>query len=448
MGKTGLIIQREYLTRVKKKSFIVMTVLVPVLVGGFILGAIYLSLKEKVSHKVLVVDETHLFEGKFKRTEDLEFSYYQKTVLDARKEFYDMPFSLILYIPRHGDKQVTQNVNIFFKKEPGIVAIEKIREEIERIIYETQLEQNGIDLQKVEAAHLKAAITTSYCDEKGSLVEKNTNVLMSIGIISGIFIYMFIFLYGVQVMRGVIEEKTSRVIEVIVSSVKPFQLMLGKIIGVALVGLTQFLIWVVLTFAVFTVGKETFLKQNIQGLIPSAASHEIYKPGQNITAVPNQGDEEANQMITQAMGVFTNKTFIITILLVFIFYFIGGYLLYSALFAAFGAAVDSETETQQFMLPVSMPLILAYILSFSVMQNPEGPLSFWLSIIPFTSPVIMMVRLPFGVPMWQVGLSMLLLIAGFIFTTWLAGRIYRTGILMYGKKVSYRELWKWLTYRG
>ena len=239
-------------------------------------------------------------------------------------------------------------------------------------------------------------------------------------------------------MRGVIEEKTNRIIEVIVSSVKPFQLMLGKILGIGAVGLTQFLLWIILSFGLSTVAS-TVLSKNDE---PSKIEHSITKNSNKIAISPSNGSP-AEQFFKAAETI--NFPFIIG---TFLFYFLGGYLLYSALFAAVGSAVDNETETQQFMLPITLPLIFTFIMGMNIIvNNPDSPLSFWLSIIPFTSPIAMMIRIPFGVPGWQIALSMFFLIVGFVFTTWVASRIYRVGILMYGKKVTYKELAKWFMYK-
>jgi len=265
-----------------------------------------------------------------------------------------------------------------------------------------------------------------------------------VGLVGSMMIYFFIFLFGAQVMRGVIEEKTSRIIEVIVSSVKPFQLMMGKILGIALVGLTQFLLWVIFTAAIITVVQSAFpdkFKQN--------STEQSFAPGSKM--MPSTQTVQKDQATTAenpSNEIFDaiNSINYIEMIGAFIFFFIGGYLLYAALFAAIGSAVDSEADTQQFMLPITIPLIFSIVMAQYVINNPDGPLSFWLSIIPLTSPVIMMIRIPFGVPVGELALSAGLLIAGFLGTTWLAARIYRTGILMYGKKVSYREIVKWLFY--
>ena len=249
----------------------------------------------------------------------------------------------------------------------------------------------------------------------------------------GFLIYIFIFLYGAMVMRGVMEEKTSRIVEIIISSVKPIQLMMGKILGIALVGFTQFALWVSLTFVISSVATALLVSPADLNPVDMANGSEMLI-------------QEADMNHSGLASVFEQLESInITFLLVmFLFYFIGGYLMYGSLFAAVGSAVDSETDSQQFMLPITIPLIFSFIALQTILENPDSSLAFWCSIIPFTSPIVMMGRLPFDPPLWELGLSMVLLIVGFIFTSWLAGRIYRVGILMYGQKVNYKTLWKWI----
>jgi len=249
---------------------------------------------------------------------------------------------------------------------------------------------------------------------------------------------MFVFIYGAQVMRGVMEEKTSRIIEVIVSSVKPFQLMMGKIIGIALVALTQFLLWIVLTALILFGVKAVFVPD-----IPINKMEQLEMAGAENMQVQAAGDFDFGKIMEMINSMEPVK-----LLLMFVFYFIGGYLIYAALFAAVGAAIDNETDSQQFMLPITIPIIFALYVAMAVFRNPNSDMAFWFSMIPLTSPVVMMARAPFDVPGWQIALSMFLLVAGFVFTTWFAARIYRVGILMYGKKVSYKELWKWFLYAG
>ena len=300
----------------------------------------------------------------------------------------------------------------------------------------------GIDMVKVSGLKSNISAETKQLTDDG---EKDSNLASAygIGVASAILIYISLFIYGAQVMRGVIEEKTNRVIEVIVSSVKPFQLMLGKILGVGLVGLTQFLLWIILSNVVTNIADKAFTK------------HEVPTEQSSSNQTQIKGAKNSTQQITMPISnPFMN--FIkslkgvnyVYILGCFIFYFLSGYLLYSALFAAVGSAVDSETETQQFMFPITLPLLFTYILSFAfLVNNPDSTLAFWLSVIPFTAPIAMMVRVPFGVPDWQLALSMVMMVAGFLFTTWVAARIYRVGVLMYGKKASYQELAKWFFYK-
>jgi ABC-2 type transport system permease protein len=270
---------------------------------------------------------------------------------------------------------------------------------------------------------------------------------MFIGYIAGLLIYMFIFMYGVQVMRGVIEEKTNRIVEVIISSVKPFQLMLGKIIGIALVGVTQFVMWVILIVLFTWIGLTIITPDYSASGLMTPPQMEQAAPGQPIISdISVPADESTGQFHDMIRETLESVNFL-EIALVFLIYFLGGYLLYASLFAAVGSAVDNETDTQQFMFPITIPLILGIFVMANAIQNPDGSFAFWFSIIPFTSPIVMMARIPFGVPYPELYLSIFLLLITFIATTWLAGKIYRTGILMYGKKVTYGELLKWIRYK-
>lgn len=301
------------------------------------------------------------------------------------------------------------------------------------------------DIKRDELKALKPDINvlSISLDESGEEEESYSILNMILGFSGAILIYFFIFLYGVQVMRGVIEEKTSRIVEIIISSVKPFQLMLGKIVGIALVGLTQFLLWVILT-SLIIVGARSVMSDSMKHTMTEQQRMEAFMPEPE----PEIQNEPVENNIMNELSENLSRINFPLILFSFLFYFMGGYLLYGALFAAIGSAVDSEADTQQFMFPITIPLILSFVLAQSVVANPDGSMAFWLSIIPLTSPIIMMVRIPFGIHISELLLSMGLLIASFIFVTWMAGRIYRTGILMYGKKSSYRELWKWLFYKN
>lgn len=441
MSKISIIIKREYFSRVKKKSFIIMTILGPILFSGLMIVPVWLAMQEQAKHFIEVIDDSKLVDGFMKDNKNVKYDYPPVSLQVAQRDFYKTDYTAILWVPEN--ILTSRKAVLYFKNHPGIAVQERIRSSIEDILYENQLEAQGIDLAKVDASHIPINVVTEKQSESGLSERTNTGVNMAIGFGAGILIYLFIFLYGVQVMRGVIEEKTSRIVEVIISSVKPFQLMMGKIVGIAMVGLTQFVLWVVLTMILVSIAQATVLSE-FSDLTNPALQQNV------IPSMPNQLPNQQNTNYSEAGEIFKDIMNInfIQILCSFLFYFLGGYLLYSALFAAVGSAVDNEADTQQFMMPITIPLVIAFIAAQFIMQNPEGPLAFWFSIIPFTSPVVMMVRLPFGVPMWELGLSMALLVMTFIFMTWLAGKIYRTGILMYGKKVSYKELWKWLRYSG
>jgi len=441
----SLIIKREYLSRVKKKSFIIMTILGPILMAAVMIVPIWLSMQKSEKQKIQVVDESMLFLDLIPEKDFVHFDYPPIDFETAEKGFYDTNYDAILYIPRN-ILSGGNAIKILYKKQLSVGVEQYIVSTMSKMMYDIILAKNKVNLNIIKDAevHSKFKLITTKVEENGSSKKTNTNLYMAIGLTAGILIYIFIFLYGVQVMRGVMEEKTNRIVEVILSSVKPFQLMMGKIIGVALVGLTQFLLWVVLTGMLYSIATATVLKDI--DLKQIQQKEEVYTVGADMDYM-NMKKIEQPTIITELWNDFKSVD-IKVIVFSFIFYFLGGYLLYGALFAAMGAAVDNEADTQQFMMPVSAPLILSFIVAQTIIQNPESPMAFWFSIIPFTSPITMMVRLPFGVPLWELLLSMSLLIIGFIFTTWLAARIYRTGILMYGKKVTWKELGKWLFYKG
>jgi len=436
MNKIWLIIQREYLTRVKKKSFIYLTILVPVLFIGMGAGAAYLAVKGDElgdEKKIQVIDESGTFTGKLKDKGSISYVYSTESYESAKAKFKDSDYAFLLHIPPASS---SQPIEILGEKKASAFTIDAVETGLSDIIQSQRLRQAGIDTAVLAQAQKRVEIKAKQITDAG---EKDAGVAVAyaIGLLSGFLIYFSVFLYGTQVMRGVIEEKVSRIIEVIVSSVKPFELMMGKILGVGLVGLTQFLLWIVLTVSLTTVGGTLFAgkaqkKATEVHAMSKAQMHTPKSPGDNMSVI-----RESLGSIPVAYTVTC-----------FLFYFLLGYLLYSALFAAVGSAVDSETETQQFVVPVTLPLIFTFILAQSfIINNPDSTLSIWLSIIPFTSPIAMMVRLPFGVPAWQLALSMLMLVLGFIGTTLVAARIYRVGILMYGKKASYKELAKWFMYK-
>jgi ABC-2 type transport system permease protein len=443
MNKILLVIQREYLTRVKKRSFIVMTFLGPLLMSGIFVSALLLDKVDTEVKKIGVIDNTKIFVNKFKDNERVKFEYLNEDVEKVRSESKNRGYFGVLVIPATENlSSLEKAVTFYSESQPGFDVISKIKFTIEKEINTQKYISAGIDESKLLAIKTDVNIQTRDLENK----ETSTPITTGLGFAAGLLIYLFIFIYGAMVMRGVLEEKTSRIVEVIISSVKPFQLMMGKIVGVALVGLTQFLLWVILSSTVFFALTSSLMS----GKSDQEKAEMIIKSRPGMEEAMQQAGEDSPMKGDKMMKLDSILGTINFPLLIgmFIFYFLGGYLLYSALFAAIGAAVDSETDTQQFMLPVTIPLIIAYVAAATVINNPQGNVAFWFSVIPFTSPIVMMVRIPFGVPWEHIVLSMVLLIAGFIFTTWIAARIYRVGILMYGKKVTYKELWKWLRFQN
>ena len=443
MNKILLIIQREYLSRVKKKSFIVMTLLTPILIAGFYGLMIYFSIQglEGTRNKIAVVTDNKTLTERLPSTKNRTYDYVGKSLKEMKGALTNSTYDYVLYLPNFELDQPA-GIQLLGTKQAGLTLGSSISDDIEELIRVQKLKASGISQNDLDQLKTNVNIDTKKISETGQEEDSSAGASTIVAYVCGIFMFMFIMLYGVQVMRGVIEEKTSRIIEVMISSVKPFQLMMGKIIGIALVGLTQFILWIVLTAAISTLAVSAFVnKDDIKKVSMNQTVQLKGTPGAEIA------NADSNQ-ISNMQKSLANLD-LVKIITVFFFFFIGGYLFYSSLYAAIGSAVDSETETQQFMFPVMMPLLLGYVLSLSVVTNdPYGPMAFWLSIIPFTSPIAMMVRLPYGVPDWQLALSMGLLVIGFMGTVWVASRIYRVGILMYGKKTSFKEMMKWFTYKN
>jgi ABC-2 type transport system permease protein len=452
MNKISVIIKREYVTRVRKKSFIIMTILAPLLMAGIIIVPTAVMMSQDGDFKKIAVieDNSDLFKGVIMNTKEAEFVYLENTrVDDLKSTFEEAGYYGILYISP--ELVNTPNaVQLISKKQPPIGLLEHIERSLEKEIEKQKLLAYKIDnldeiMKNVET---NVSVQTKKIDESGAIKGTSTGIAMALAYISAFIMYMLVFIFGAQVMRGVIEEKTSRVVEVIISSVKPVQLMMGKIVGIAFVGLTQFLIWIFLTMGIVTVLKSTILQKTDMTEISQTVPQNLMSGDQQLavtTQSANMSPElaEFSKMFDNAM----NQPWGL-IIISFIFYFITGYLLYASVFAAIGSAVDNETETQQFMLPVTIPIILALMVAMGTMQNPESSLSFWCSMIPLTSPIVMMARIPFGVPYWQIAVSMVLMLVTFLGFVWMAAKVYRTGILMYGKKTSWKEIWKWLRYSG
>ncbi len=424
MSKISLIIQREYSSRVKKKSFLLTTLLVPILFPTIIGLIIYFSQSERenaTADTIYVLDES----GKFDYSSESNRTEYQEIggpLESAKEALLESDAYALLYIPSYDpdNPEGFQFLTQASAKDPVVSAVER---KIENMIRDQRMNNYQIEQETLDKLNVNISLSPLNISE-GNERRSDARINIAIGYLTGFLIYIFMFAYGGQVMQGVIEEKSNKIVEIIISTVKPFQLMMGKILGIALVGLTQVAIWVVLMWVVWTgvmmvIGPEA---------VPAAEAMQ--------TAQASAGSSEVLELIESIP--FTR------IILTFIFYFLGGYLLYGALFAAVGSAVDSPSEAQQFMFPIMLPLVIGFVGMSSILDNPDSQLGFWLSMIPFTSPIAMMGRIGYDVPAWELILSMVLLVLGFFGTTWLAGRIYRIGILMHGSKVNYKVLAKWV----
>lgn len=436
MSKITLITKREYLSRVKKKSFIVLTILSPLLMIAFYGTMIYFSVNRDVAEKnklIVVNDQSGLIENKLGESKSLSFRYEKLTPEQSEKFLSENPeYYGILNIPSDFNADNTAGVELIATDQATLSTTGFIEKRIEKALKNLRLSEFNINQQIIDKINQTnvSLKTTKYDPEKGTTETAYSEASSIVGFIASFLIYIFIFLYGVQIMRGVIEEKTNRIVEVIISSVKPFELMMGKIFGIALVGLTQFSIWVVMATVSFPfISSFIYAKMGID-------------PGP--VAQAGQTTQGNGEMVSTLMDGLTQQNYGL-IIGAFLFFFLSGYLFYGALFAAIGSAVDSETDTQQFMLPVTMPLVFGIMLSFTtVLSSPNSTIAQVLSYIPFTAPVTMMVRIPFDIPAYEILISMAIMILSFLFTVWMAARIYRIGILMYGKKPSYKEIFKWI----
>jgi ABC-2 type transport system permease protein len=434
MSKILLIIQREFLNRVQKKSFLIATILLPLIFPAIMAILVYVAIEQRKNAEketIYYVDESGFFvpdSSKFR------FKKFDVDVNTAKQAFQESETSYgLLYIPRF-DLANPRGVSLYTKVNPSPNEIGDLEYMLSNRIKELKMQKFNIDQKLLDSLKTDVSIQSINVSDAGLEKSSDSKVLFGVGMTCGILMYMFIFIYGAQIMQGIIEEKTSKVVEVIVSSVKPFQLMMGKIVGLASVGLLQFLIWIVLITTLSSVVLALFGVEMPQQQMMNEISQEN-------PAMQNQAGMEFLKLMSQIPFGY--------VIFNFLFYFLGGYLLYGALFAAVGSAVDSPAEAQQFMFPITIPMLISYFGLFTfILEDPHGPISIWLSIIPFTSPIAMMGRIAFGVPGWQLILSMLSLIAGFIFTTWVAGRIYRVGILMHGTKINYKVMAKWFMMKG
>ncbi|WGH76901.1 ABC transporter permease [Tenacibaculum tangerinum] len=440
MKRLRLIIEREFIAKVRNKSFIVMTFLSPLLMIG--MGALVIFLMKKNDDKVkkiVYVDHSGIFfKDVFKDSKTVKYQDFTALgIEESKKKVEDGDYYGALYIPKQDSLEVlAKSIEFFSKDSPSMSVIESIEDSIDKELRHKKLEGFGINIAHIEESKISSEIKMfDFSGEKSSKLINGLKI--GVGTIAGYLLMMFVMIYGTSVMRSVIEEKTSRIIEVIVSSVKPFQLMLGKIIGNASAGLLQFFIWGVL-FLVLGLIASSFFGVDMMEMQSAKVSSE------QLDAIQQTAMNKGEMIVQEIFRLPLVKMFFL-----FIFYFLGGYMLYSSLFAAIGAAVDNETDTQQFMMPIMLPLMLAVYVGFAtVINDPHGPVSVVFSYIPFTSPIVMLMRIPFGVAWWEIAISMLLLILTFIVIVWIAAKVYRVGILMYGKKPTYKDLWKWIRYSG
>ncbi|HEX8504031.1 MAG TPA: ABC transporter permease [Hymenobacter sp.] len=458
-SKFLLVAQREYLTRVRKKAFLILTLAVPLLIAGFGAIVVKMAMSDNDTTDVVEVrDESGLnLAGRLTSTPQLRFEAATSPLADAKKSFQKAKHDGLLYLPAGLNVDNPVGVQFYGKGNISLKKQVAVQNALNKAFSELKMQKSGLSQEQLDQLRSKVDLQTISLDDTGKEANSNALATSATSYVLAILIYFFIFIYGVQIMRGVGEEKSSRIMEVMLSSVKPFDLMMGKIVGIAAVGLTQFLLWGLLSAGASSVLMPMLMgrdKPKIEVAATSSAAPGAAAADGEPQSAEGKFDQSMSQQGTQMnpaakmLGTLSNLP-LGTILFGFIVYFLGGYLLYGALFGAVGAAVDDQTDTQQFMFPITLPLILSYIVGLSIiLRNPDGPVAFWMSMIPFTSPIAMVIRLPFGVPMWQLALSITLLILGFIGTVWVAARIYRVGVLMYGKKVTYKELGKWMFYKG
>ena len=439
MNKIGLIIRREYMTRIRNKTFLISTFLLPFMIVILIAGTVFLAIKGKTNHRIAVSDQNGYFKDYLKSDSSIFFDF--SPGIDTLN-YKEKNCSAVLIIPVLSEGQKTI-YRLKYKKQLGLANIDDLEKRInsaitDHLIYtKTNISRSRLD--SIRAVSDIAELQT-FSDEGSKSQASSQGLSYAIGYACGFLIYLLTFIYGAMVMRGVMEEKTSRVAEVIISSVRPFPLMLGKIIGIGAVGLTQFLLWI---------GLIAFLFMVAQAFIP----HELLLEVNNIQKANAMGNAQVAQSSEAARQIYAVKQSVqnanwLLIIGCYIYYFIGGYLFYASLFASVGSVVNEDPqEAQSLLLPITMPIIFSFIIMTVAIQDPGGSLAVWASMIPFSSPIVMMARIPYGVPTtvpyWQLLLSMALLAGGFLFTTWMAGKIYRTGILLYGKKPTWKTMWKW-----
>ena len=438
MSIISLIIKREFIAKVRNKSFIVMTFLSPLLFVGIAVFVGYLSSMKADTKHIAIHDETGLFAAELKalNNKDGEYLYQDLSAIDVKSlkdSITNESYEGLLYIPKvANDKELENKIQYISNESASISFVENLQDVIAKKLTKDNFEKSNLDTLAIKNAQAKVNIGLAKASGEQSVKGLN-EIKIAIGGAFGYLIMMFIIIYGNMVMRSVIEEKTNRIVEIIISSVKPFQLMMGKIIGTSLAGLLQFFIWAIIGLSMMLV-----------------ASYFLGLETCPAPKIPSDAMQTAHQQMTGTAQMYVQELWelpIATILISFVIYFIGGYFLYSSFYASIGAAVDNETDSQQFLLPIIMPLVLGvYIGFFTVINDPHGTVATVFSMIPLTSPIVMLMRIPFGVPWWQITVSITILFATFFFVVWFASKIYRVGILMYGKKPTWKEMYKWLQY--
>lgn len=443
MNKIILIIKREYFTRIQKKSFWIATILTPLLITAIYAIPIWLALRDKEVKKVEFFDQSGLFDTLNIQSQEVKFNMVKGTEESLKKNFLKSGYDALVVVPKDILTR-PDGLKIYAENNISIILQSQIENIIQKRLRKELLAQAGINKEVYEKTQVDVSGSTIVISDQGDEKSSSSGGVMILGGILAFFLYITVFVYGSQVMNGVIEEKSNRIIEVIVSSVKPFQLMLGKIIGVGLVGLTQFLLWGILTFSF------TNLAQMIYGkdLKKEAQTQMMKNVNQDQVKKVAQAQESDSENPLKILDKVKDSVNIPLLIGAFLFYYFFGYLLYSSLFAAIGSAVETAAEAQQFTLPVTLPIIVSFILGQFTIQDPQSTIAFWASIIPFTSPINMIVRLPYGVPTHELIVSMVLLFLGFLGTTWISARVYRVGILMYGKKLTWKDISKWIFYKG
>lgn len=447
MSKTGIIIKKEYLTRVRKKSFVVMTILGPLLICALWLVPFFLQQTGDTRAEIVVVDRTAertadaaraIYHGKFTSDDKVHFSY-SDNIDSAQSLLKANVCDGVLEILRTSDTPPIKGIVYYGESEPGLSVQNEIERQLGDILKNSILSYDyGMSDKEIDWINNPKVdfYTKNILTGESSYNEIKT----VLGAVCGLLIYMFVFIFGSMMMKSVSEEKTNRIVEVLVSSVKPVQLLFGKLTAIALVGLTQFAMWAVLTFGIIT-----FVQAASPEMFSAPEQEQITVDERVISVDKLNGAEQgaANELVSGLMAIDYP-----VIIAMFLFYFLAGYLLYASLFGAIGSLIDSDTDGQQFTLPITVPLIIAMVCLPLVMDNPSGQVAFWLSVIPFTSPVAMMVRLPFGVPFWQLGVSIAVMLVFIVLCVWMSAKIYRVAILLYGKKITYGEIWKWLRYKN